>query len=52
MTQSQTNGQKTELFSIQCSFGDNVIYIFGVGGEGLRGGGGEGVFPQHKALDL
>ena len=42
MTQSKTNGQKTELFSIQCSFGDNVIYIFGVGGEGLRGEGERG----------
>ena len=38
MTQSQTNGQKTELFSIQCSFGDNIMQVSTLG----SGGGGEG----------
>ena len=46
MTQSKTNRQKTELFSIQCSFGDNVIYIFGVGGGGVEGGRGRGGIPS------
>ena len=47
MTQSKTNGQETELLSIQCSFGDNVIYIFGVGG-GLRGEGERGYSPSIR----
>ena len=42
MTQSQTNGQKTELFSIQCSFGDNIMQVStlgsGGGGGGVKGG--------------
>lgn len=40
MTQSQTNGQKTELFSIQCSFGDNIMQVstLGSGGGGVEGG--------------
>ena len=39
MTQSQTNGQKTELFSIQCSFGDNIMQVstLGSGGGGVKG---------------
>ena len=52
MTQSQTNGQKTELFSIQCSFGDNIMQVSTLGSGRLGGRGGEGVFPQHEALDL
>ena len=48
MTQSKTNGQETELLSIQCSFGDNVIYIFGVGGGGLRGEGERGYSPSIR----
>ena len=39
MTQSQTNGQKTELFSIQCSFGDNIMQVSTLGSGGLWGGG-------------
>ena len=41
MTQSQTNGQKTELFSIQCSFGDNIMQVSTLGsggGGGVKGG--------------
>ena len=38
MTQSQTNGQKTELFSIQCIFGDNIMQVSTLG----SGGGGKG----------
>ena len=36
MTQSQTNGQKAELFSKQCSFGDNIMQVSTLG----SGGGG------------
>ena len=42
MTQSQTNGQKTELFSIQCSFGDNIMQVSTLGRGGLWGGGVKG----------
>ena len=47
MTQSQTNGQKTELFSIQCSFGDNIMQVstLGSGGGGLRGERRRGGIP-------
>lgn len=43
MTQSQTNGQKAELFSKQCSFGDNIMQVstLGSGGEGAVEGGEE-----------
>ena len=43
MTQSQTNEQKTELFRIQCSFGDNIMQVstLGSGGEGAVEGGEE-----------
>ena len=50
MTQSQTNGQKTELFSIQCSFGDNIMQVStlgsGGGGVGLRGEKRRGGIPS------
>ena len=48
MTQSQTNGQKTELFSIQCSFGDNIMQVstLGSGGWGLRGERWRGGIPS------
>ena len=42
MTQSQTNGQKAELFRIQCSFGDNIMQVSTLGSGGVMGGGVEG----------
>ena len=55
MTQSQTNGQKTELFSIQCSFGDNIMQVSTLGsGGGGRAGAVEwgeeerGYFPSMR----
>ena len=44
MTQSQTNGQKTELFSIQCSFGDNIMQVSTLG----SGGGGGGLRAEKR----
>ena len=48
MTQSKTNGQKTELFSIQCSFGDNIMQVstLGSGGGVLRGKRRRGGIPS------
>ena len=47
MTQSQTNGQKTELFSIQCSFGDNIMQVSTLGsGGGVKGGEEERGIPS------
>ena len=44
MTQSQTNGQKTELFSMQCSFSDNIMQVSTLG----SGGGGWGVEGEEE----
>ena len=41
MTQSQTNGQKTELISKQCSFGDNIMQVSTLGSGGGEVEGGE-----------
>ena len=46
MTQSQTNGQKTELFSIQCSFGDDIMQVSTLGSGRLRGERRRGGIPS------